>query len=148
MAARKNRRRARRARGGLGQRIAVALAAVVLVLCAASVTFSLFVRPSGDGSPRPLTVAIRNGSGVPGIARDAEAALRKMGVVVVEVGNADRFDYVQTVLVARRRDADVELLAQRIGCDNVTRQVRKGAPADAELVLGADYRRLHLGDAD
>lgn len=144
MAARRKKRRAR-PRGGLGQRIAVALATVVLVLCGASVTFSLFVRQSGDGTTRPLTVAIRNGSGVPGIAGDAEAALRRMGVSVVDVGNAERFDYGETVLLVRRRGAEVELLAERIGCENVTMQVRKNASADAELILGADYRRLHLG---
>jgi hypothetical protein len=146
MATRKKKRGVRRkGRGGLGQRIAVALATIVLVLCAASVTFSLFVRqPDGNGS-RPLTMTIRNGSGVPGIAGDAEAALRQMGVSVVEVGNAERFDYAETVLLVRRRGTEVELLAERIGCDNVTVQVQKHAVADAELILGADYRRLRLG---
>jgi hypothetical protein len=149
MAARKAKRRARRpARGGLGQRVAVGLATAVLVLCAASVTFSLFVRRSGDGTARPLTVSIRNGSGIPGVAGDAEAALRRMEVSVVEVGNADRFDYPETVLIVRRRGAEVELLAERIGCRNVTTQIKKNAAADAELILGADYRRLRLGSGE
>lgn len=145
MAARKGKRRARGTRrAGAGQRIAVALATVVLVLCAASVTFSLFFRQP-DGTTRPLTVAIRNGSGVPGIAGEAEAALRRMGVRVVEVGNADRFNYDETVLLVRRRGAEADLLAERIGCGNVTVQVQKNAVADVELILGADYRRLDLG---
>jgi hypothetical protein len=66
-------------------------------------------------------------------------------VSVVEVGNAERFDYAETVLLVRRRGTEVELLAERIGCDNVTVQVQKHAVADAELILGADYRRLRLG---
>ncbi|HEU4364042.1 MAG TPA: LytR C-terminal domain-containing protein [Candidatus Krumholzibacteria bacterium] len=145
MAARKGKRRARRsARGGLGQRVAVALATIVLVLCAASVTFSLFFQ-APDGTRRQLTVAIRNGSGVPGIAADAEAALRRMEVRVVEVGNAERFDYEETVVIVRRRGAEADRLAERIGCGNVTVQVRKDAAADVELILGADYRSLRLG---
>jgi hypothetical protein len=146
MAGKKAKRRARKpARGGLGQRVAVGLATVVLVLCAASVTFSLFVRQSGDGGSRALTVSIKNGSGVPGIAGDAEMALRNMGVSVVEVGNAERFDYAESVLIVRRRGAEAELLAERIGCDKVTTQIRKDSVVDAELILGADYRRLRLG---
>jgi hypothetical protein len=141
MARRKNRRRAR---AGLGQRVAVGLALVVLVLCAASVTFSLFVgAPAGD-ERGPLRVAIRNGSGVPGIAGEAEAALRRMDLRVVEVGNAERFDYAESVLIVRRRGAEAELLAERIGCRNVTTQVRRNAVADVELILGADFRRLRL----
>lgn len=144
MAAKTGRRRARRSGlAGVGQRIAVTLAIVVLVLCAASVTFSLFFQQP-DGTRRELTVAIRNGSGVPGIAADAEAALRRMGVQVVAVGNAERFDYEETVLLVRRRGAQADLLAQRLGCRNVTVQVRKNAAADVELILGADYERLHL----
>jgi hypothetical protein len=145
MAAKKKGKRARRpARAGVGQRIAVAMAAMVLVLCAASVTFSLFVNRSGDSS-EPLRVVIHNGSGVAGVAGDAEKALRQMGVVVVEVGTAERFDYTESILVVRRREVDVKGLAGRIGCRNVTRQLRKDASADAELILGADYARLHLG---
>jgi hypothetical protein len=145
MASRKGNRRARKAaRGGLGQRVAVALATVVLVLCGASVTFSLFVRHSEDGAERRLTVVIRNGSGVPGIAARAGAALKDMEIDIVEVGNAERFDYEESVLLVRRRGVDVRLLAERIGCRNVTEQIRKDAVADVELILGADYRRLSL----
>jgi len=149
MAARKGKRRTRKpGRGGLGQRIAVGMATVVLVLCAASVTFSLFVRRSGEGSAGALTVSIKNGSGVPGVAADAESALRRMGVSVVEVGNAESFDYPRSVLIVRRRGAEAELLAERIGCENVTTQIRKDAVSDAELILGADYRRLRLGGGE
>jgi len=143
MAARKTRRRGR-ARGGVGQKIAVGLAAVVLVLCGASVTFSLFVGQSDGVRGRALTIAIKNGSGVPGIAGEAETALRKMAIDVVEVGNADRFDYSESILIVRRRGSEVQQLAERIGCRNVTTQTRRDAAADAELILGADYRRLRL----
>jgi len=148
MAARRKSRRRAPVRAGIGQRIAVALAVVFLVLCAASVTFSLFVGQPGDGgSSRPLTLVIRNGSGVAGIAADAETALRELGVDVVDVGNADRFDYPESVLIVRRRNAEAEGLAQRIGCRNVMKQTRRDAIADAELILGGDYRRLSLGHA-
>jgi hypothetical protein len=143
MAARKARRRGR-ARGGVGQKIAVGLAAVVLVLCGASVTFSLFVGQSDGGGRRALTIVIKNGSGVPGIAGEAETALKNMAIDVLEVGNADRFDYSESILIGRRRGSEVKRLGEIIGCRNVTIQTRRDAAADAELILGADYRHLRL----
>lgn len=149
MASRKRNRRKRRARGGLGQRIAVALATVVLVLCAASITFGLFVRQVGDdGRARALRVSVENGSGAKGVAGEAQVGLEKLGVQVLSVGNAARFDYPHSMLVARRRGADVKALGEQIGCKQVLAQFDKSATEDATLILGADYRQLHLGWKD
>jgi hypothetical protein len=149
MATKSRKKRNRRAvRRGLGQRVAVGLSIIVLVLCAASVGFSLFVRQTDpDGTTRALRLAIENGTGEKGIARAAESALSGLGVQVVSTGNADRFDYLETILVARRRGGEVEMLADRIGCRHVTMQLSDTAPEDATLVLGADYARLKLGIA-
>jgi LytR cell envelope-related transcriptional attenuator len=145
MASKKRGRRKRRARGGIGQRIAVALATVVLVLCAASITFGLFVRQVGpDGRARALRVSVENGTGASGIASAAQSGLEKLGVDVLSVGNAGRFDYAESMLVARKRGADVERLGQQIGCKRVLAQFDKDAAEDATLILGADYQHLHL----
>jgi len=145
MAAARKKRRKRRARGGIGQRIAVGLATVVLVMCAASITFGLFVKQVGDdGRARELRVSVRNGTGAKGIAAQAEAALERLGVRVLDVGNADRFDYDESILVARKRGADVERLGERIGCRQVIAQFDDSALEDASLILGSDYRRLRL----
>lgn len=145
MAAKKRRKRGKK-RAGAGQRVAVALSVVVLVLCGASISFSLFVRQTGaDGKSRPLRVELLNGTGVSGIAESARAALSKLGVDVVAVGNAERFDYSETILVARERGTDVRLLGEMIRCPHVVDQLDKGAAADASLILGADYKSLALG---
>lgn len=144
--ARKTRRKRGRKRAGIGQRIAVALSIVVLVLCAASISFSVFVRKTGaDGTSRPLRVELLNGTGVAGIADSARAALAKLGIDVVSVGNAERFDYSESILVARERGTDVRLLGEIIGVRHVVDQLDKSAAADASLILGADYRSLALG---
>jgi hypothetical protein len=146
MAATKRRRKRGKKRTGIGQRIAVAFSVVVLVLCASSISFSLFVRRTGaDGKSRPLRVELLYGTGVTGIAESARAALAKLGVDVVAVGNAGRFDYSESILVARERGTDVRLLGDVIGCAHVVDQLDKNATADASLILGADYKSLALG---
>jgi hypothetical protein len=66
-------------------------------------------------------------------------------VDVVAVGNAERFDYSESILVARERGTDVRLLGEMIRCRHVVDQLDKAATADASLILGADYRSLALG---
>jgi len=145
MAKSKRRKRGRK-RASFGQRIAVALSVIVLVMCAASISFSVFFHRTGsDGKERPLRVELLNGSGVSGIAETARAALTKMGVDVVVVGNAERFDYSESILVARERGTDVRLLGEMIRCRHVVDQLDKAASADASLILGADYKDLALG---
>jgi LytR cell envelope-related transcriptional attenuator len=147
MATKSRKKRNRRAvRKGLGQRIAVGLSIAVLVLCGASVGFSLFVRQTDpDGSSRALRVAVENGTGAKGIAAGAQAALSRLGVDVVSTGNAERFDYRETILVARRRGGEVRLLAGQIGCRHVVEQLNAAAVEDATLILGADCDELTLG---
>jgi hypothetical protein len=129
----------------VGQRIAVAMATVILVLCAASITFGLFVRQVGeDGRARELRVSVRNGTAAKGIAAEAQVSLERLGVKVLDVGNADRSDYTESILVARKRGADVERLGERIGCRQVIAQFDDSAVEDASLILGSDYHRLRL----
>src|SRR5512139_1263763 len=147
MASKSRKKRNRRAvRKGAKQRLAVGLSLVVLILCAASVGFSLYVRQTDpDGRSRPLRVAIENGSGIGGIAGDAETALSGMGVEVVRTGNASRFDYLESMLVVRRRGGEARLLADRIGCGRVIEQLSASSAEDATLILGADFAQLKLG---
>jgi hypothetical protein len=147
MASKSRKKRNRRAvRKGLKQRLAVGLSLVVLILCAASVGFSLYVRQTDpDGRSRPLRVAIENGSGIPGIASDVAAALSGFGVEVVRTGNAARFDHLESILVVRRRGGESRLFAERIGCARVVEQLSSSAAEDATLIVGADFTQLKLG---
>jgi hypothetical protein len=146
MAAKRKRRsrpRKKAKRAGFGQKLLMALSCAVLVLCAASVTWSFFVR-RGGGQGRPFTVEILNGVGESGIAHDAKRALLERGIDVIAVGNAPRFDYEESILIARKADADVARLGQILGCRNVVVQIKENAIEDASLILGADYRSLNL----
>jgi hypothetical protein len=147
MANKSRKKRNRRAvRKGAKQRFAVGFSLVVLILCAASVGFSLYVRQTDpDGRTRPLRLAIENGSGISGVAGDAESALSALGVEVVRTGNAARFDHLESMLVVRRRGGEVRLLADRIGCGRVIEQLSASAAEDATLILGADFTQLKLG---
>ncbi|HET6348946.1 MAG TPA: LytR C-terminal domain-containing protein [Candidatus Krumholzibacteria bacterium] len=139
----RNRRAVRR---GLKQKFAVGLSIAVLIVCGASVGFSLFVRQTdAGGNSRALRLAIENGTGAAGIAGAAEASLSQMGVDVVRTGNAASFDYAESMLVVRRRGGEVRLLADRIGCAHVVEQLSRSAVEDATLILGADCEQLKLG---
>jgi hypothetical protein len=147
VASKSRKKRNRRAvRKGVGQRLAVGFSLMILILCMASVGFSLFVHQTdGDGRTRPLRLAIENGSGVGGLAADVEGALAAMGVDVVRTGNAARFDHRDSMLVVRRRGGEVRLLAERIGCERMVEQLSASAAEDATLILGADFGHLRLG---
>jgi hypothetical protein len=147
MAAKRRKKRPGKRKGSNSspaQKFLVALSLMVLVLCAASVTWSFFVRRGDGGKGRPFTVEILNGVGESGIAHEAKRSLLQMGIDVIAVGNAPHFDYEESVLVATRRGADVERLGEILGCRNVVVQIREGAIEDASLILGADYRSLNL----
>ncbi|MFN3929002.1 MAG: LCP family protein, partial [Thermoflexus sp.] len=48
-----------------------------------------------------VRVAVRNGTLRPGLATRVAEALRTLGAEIVEVGNADRFDYGETQIMVR-----------------------------------------------
>ena len=148
MAAKRKKKRSSRRRNkgvGFGQKLVVALSFVVLVLCAASATWSFFVRHGDDqGESRPFSIEVLNGTGRAGLADEAKKGLLHLGIDVIEVGNAEHFDYEESVLIARKRGADVKKLGEKIGCRNVVVQIDEDAIEDASLILGADYRRLIL----
>lgn len=143
---RKRKRPARRRQksAGLAQKLLVAASLVMIVLCAASVTWSFFVRRSNDGGKGRFTVEILNGVGASGIAHEAKRALLQRGIDVIAVGNAPHFDFQESVLIARKPGADVARLGEVLGCRNVVVQVKEDAIEDASLILGADYRRLNI----
>jgi hypothetical protein len=145
VARRKSRRPARRKpkKAGFAQKSLLALSFVLLVLCAASVTWSFFVR-RGAGKANPFTIEILNGVGTSGIAHEAKRALLQRGIDVIAVGNASRFDYQESVLIARKPGADVARLGEVLGCKNVVVQIKENTIEDASLILGADYRSLNL----
>jgi len=139
-------KRSKRKRGG-GRRIVVAAVAVALVLCGASVAVGVmnwFTRAYGDEITDDLRIEVLNGTGESGVGRLVARALMKRKVDVLFVDNADRFDYMETVIVARKRKPEIGSLAEMIGCRRVE-QLKENGNVDATLIVGDDYRSLNLG---
>jgi hypothetical protein len=137
-------RRKSRTRGGLGQRLLVGLAGVVLVLCAASITQGFIFRSIGERTPGdPFQIEVLNGTGKHGLAQAAKRSLHRRGIDVIEVGNAKSFDYAHSVLIARKRGVDVDKLGAMLRCTRIVEQIDDRMP-DATLILGDDYRDLDL----
>ena len=89
-----------------------------------------------------LTVDIRNGCGQVGLAEDMMQRLRRAGFDVVEYRNADRYDYPKTRIRDLTGKPEAEALRQwlrrEFGVGEMVRESMQSAPADVQLLLGAD----------
>jgi hypothetical protein len=143
-------------KGGAGARIAIAGLAVVVAALVVSWGYATF-RPADEttrdlatvGTParRVIRVQVLNGSGEGGIGSRVASFLRQGGFHVVEVRNADRPDYLATMVVARRADlASARAVARYLGGPPVIRQSWDSDVADVTVVLGSDRSRLRLDD--
>jgi hypothetical protein len=139
-------RRKKKKISGFIQKFLILIMATVLALCVTSVTYGFFIR---HGSDKPASgsfrIEILNGTGEKGLARRAAVSMMKRGIDVFKVANADRFDYTESVLIARRRNDQLQLLGEMMGCENVVEQMKRDSFVDATLIIGADYQELNLG---
>lgn len=125
-------------------------AAVVMTMVVVLMGLSLAVRWSGIGRnlsvPEvPFQIEVLNGTGEPGMAREVTMRLRKMGIDVLIEGNAERFDYRESVLVDRKGNpALMRKLSRRLGVGRVVTQIQERPRVDATLVIGWDRERLRL----
>ncbi|MFC1540149.1 LytR C-terminal domain-containing protein [Gemmatimonadota bacterium] len=102
-------------------------------------------RSDERGSPdqRPQ-VEVLNGCGVSGIAATCHEYLKQFGFDVVNVENAQAFDYTETIVIDRGGDEQVaRRLARVLGTGNVIRQVRPDLILQVTVILGADYEGLN-----
>jgi LCP family protein required for cell wall assembly len=90
------------------------------------------------------SLAVRNGSGIEGLATSTSEFLQGEGLNVVEVGNADRLDYeVSRILVhSDRFPYTVRYLAAllRLSESQILNQVVPESPVDIVVVLGRDWQ--------
>jgi hypothetical protein len=101
----------------------------------------------GTPARRVIRVQVLNGSGEGGIGSRVASFLRQGGFQVVEVRNADRSDYLASLVVARRADpVSARAVARYLGGPPVIRQSWDSDVADVTVVLGSDRSRLHLDD--
>ncbi len=139
MAPRSNRKR-RRARGML------VLAAIV-----AAAGLSLAVRWLGFGArfaaaPQPFQIEVLNGTREAGIAMEVAKELRRRGVDVLIVENAERSDFRESVLVDRTGNPRLmRRIAKSVGCREIVEQVRERPLVDATFIIGADRAKAADG---
>jgi hypothetical protein len=146
MTARK--RKNKRKSGKRGRKILVLALGTVLVLSAASVAVGVMnwmTRAYGDEITGDIRIEVLNGTGESGAAKAVARALMKRKVDVLYVGNADGFDYAETVLIARGKKSEIKSLGELLGCSRFIEQLKDDTMVDATLIIGADYRTLELG---
>lgn len=88
-----------------------------------------------------LTVEVQNGSGVAGAAGKASETLKALGYNVVAAGNADNFDYENTVIQVKSAKSEfLSLLKKDLGTDysigTTSADLSTGSSADALVIIG------------
>lgn len=97
--------------------------------------------PPSSNDKKSSTVVVKNGNGLAGAGAEAAEKLEARGYTV-ETGNADSFDYTQTIVIYERGDQATEAreIANAIGVgkaqQNTGEYVFEG---DFLVVLGADW---------
>jgi hypothetical protein len=94
---------------------------------------------------RLIRVQVLNGTREGGIGSRVAHRLREGGFQVVEVANADRSDYVASLVVARRDDlASARAVARYLGDPPIVRQAWTSDLAEVTVVIGSDRSRLRV----
>jgi hypothetical protein len=147
--ARKRRPKTRRkpSKRGFSQQVLLVLTGSALTLCMLSVMYGFLIRKSmAEHTIGELRIEVLNGTGEKGLAQSAARALRKMGVDVLHVSNAESFTYDESILVARKDNDRLKALGKALGCSNVIEQLKGDSIVDATLIIGADYQKLNLDE--
>lgn len=95
-----------------------------------------------DLALRTGTIAIRNGSGVDGLASTVQKRLELLGYTISDIGNADADDYEQTLVVYEddSRAEEAALIVSDLGEGRVVKNDFKFIMSeDFLVVLGKDY---------
>ena len=101
-------------------------------------------------TPAPIRLQILNGCGVGRVAAKLDKWMSNKGSKynIIEVDNADRTDYRDTIILDRTGKADAaKTLADRLGISHTFIQNRPNLPAnnaDLTIIIGNDYTRLNF----
>jgi hypothetical protein len=99
--------------------------------------------PSSTGLDREIRVQVENGCGVTGAAASLASALRRAGGFdVVEISNAENFDFEVTVVVDRTgRGNAAREVAQALGGAPIVRQRLQQTRFEVTVIVGYDQGR-------
>ena len=107
--------------------------------------FSLSVRWLGLG-PRlahekgaPFQIEVLNGTGEARVAMEIAKELRRCGIDVLIVDNAERSDFKESILIDRKGNARLmKKLGKLLGCREILEQTRSTPLVDATYIIGYD----------
>lgn len=117
--------------------IVIGLAVAAWVVSSRTVTSSTEVARRQEGDP--IRVEVLNGSGLDRAGIDLAEALRAKGFDVVDIRNADRKDYEQTLVLDRVGNADYAgAVAEAIGAASPVLQRNDDLLLEVTVVLGRD----------
>jgi len=103
-------------------------------------SFNPSAHQESEGEPSDVSVAVRNGGGITGIAQDCADILETEGFDIVEVGDANQFVYEKTLIVYHESEEDAWLVANAFGIGDVVPS--RGLymfNADVLVVAGKDW---------
>ncbi len=85
---------------------------------------------------------VLNGTGETGLAMKTAMELRKMGIDVLIVGDAEQYDFKESLLIDRKGNPGLmKSLVRLLGCRRVLKQVQERPLVDATLIIGEDSGR-------
>jgi hypothetical protein len=138
----------KKSKASQSQKMLVFVVGLALAVCAASVAVSVknwYSRGEENAFSGEFRFEVLNGTTKKGLAREVALALIKKNIDVFRVDNADRDDYQNSILIARKETSGLELMGKELGCVEYMEQLQSDTMVDATLIIGADYRNLNLG---
>lgn len=97
---------------------------------------------SGGLDRSDLSIEIQNGSGVAGAATKMSDKLKALGYDISSTGNADNFDYAETIIqVASSEKAYLDILKKDLSDDYTIKSATAdltGSDADALIIIGKE----------
>lgn len=142
---RKRTPKARRSLKNRGLELGILLLAIILVVFLFSTIRRWTQTPE---KPLPMErkivrIEVLNGCGTPGLAKKVTDFLRIKGFDVVNVGNAENFEFPETIVVDRVGEmSNAWKVARAIGVNNVIQQQDVDLLLDVTLILGEDHNEL------
>ncbi len=90
-----------------------------------------------DNKYRGLNVEVLNGNQIPGIAHQVANKMKELGFNIVNIDNADRFDYEKTVLIIYSREIKADYYLEQLGNDvDIIWQEQPHGDKDITIIVG------------
>jgi LCP family protein required for cell wall assembly len=104
------------------------------------------VSPMAGIEPSGITVTVRNGAGVSGLAKGAQDKLVADGFKITETGNMNQFVYGRTLVVYKTEDKKAGMVRESLGIgDVIAARGMYSFNSDVMVVVGKDWDPKKLG---